>query len=129
MNFRKPVKPAAIDIDLTPLINIVFLMLIFFMLAGTLKSNDGILAAKVDKASMLEDDPLVIVMALDGVLSVDGEQVDRQALSTLLKMTKKASGNVAIKPDSRLAAAQLLSLTEQLRESGFSQVTLIVNSR
>ncbi|MFT4730360.1 MAG: biopolymer transport protein ExbD [Granulosicoccus sp.] len=128
MNFRAPSKPAAIDIDLTPLINIVFLMLIFFMLAGTLKPDDAIQTAEVDGASMIEDDLLVIVMTIDGELSVKGENIDRQALNLLLEAKTTLAGKVAIKPDSRLAAEQLLSLTEELRESGFSEVTLIVVS-
>lgn len=128
MNFKARSKPAAIDIDLTPLINIVFLMLIFFMLAGTLKPNDAIQAAEVDDASMIEDDILIIVMTVEGELSVEGESIDRQALNSLLETKKSLAGKVAIKPDSRLAAEQLLSLTEQLREAGFLEVTLIVES-
>jgi biopolymer transport protein ExbD len=128
MNFRAPSKSAAIDIDLTPLINIVFLMLIFFMLAGTLKPGDAIQAAEVDDALMIEDDLLVIVMTMDGELRVQGQSMDRQALSSLLETKESLAGKVAIKPDSRLAADQLLSLTEQLREAGFSEVTLIVES-
>jgi len=128
MNLRAPSKPAAIDIDLTPLINIVFLMLIFFMLAGTLKPRDVIQAAEMEDASMIEDDRLVIVMTLDGEWVVQGQSIDRQALNALLELNKSKSGKVAIKPDSRLAAEQLLSLTEQLRESGILEVTLIVES-
>lgn len=128
MNFREPSKPAAVDIDLTPLINIVFLMLIFFMLAGTLKPSDAIQAAEVNDASMIDDDLLIIVMTVDGELSVEGQRIDRQALNLLLATKKNLVGKVAIKPDSRLAAEQLLSLTEHLRESGFLEVTLIVES-
>ncbi|MFT6878411.1 MAG: biopolymer transport protein ExbD [Granulosicoccus sp.] len=128
MNFRSPSKPAVVDIDLTPLINIVFLMLIFFMLAGTLRESDAIQAAEMDETSMIEGDLIVIVMTLDGELSVEGQSIDPQALDSLLETKKSASSNIAIKPDSRLAAEQLLSLTEQLRESGFSEVTLIVES-
>ena len=128
MNFRTPAKSAAIDIDLTPLINIVFLMLIFFMLAGTLKPSDEIQAAALEDAAMIEEDLLVIVMTHEGELSVEGQSIDRQALQSLLEINIAAVGKVAIKPDSRLPAERLLFLTEQLRESGISEVTLIVES-
>lgn len=128
MNFRTPSKSAAIDIDLTPLINIVFLMLIFFMLAGTLKPRDAIQAAEMEDASMIEEDLLVIVMSDEGELSVEGQSIDRQALNSLLAINIAAVGKVAIKPDSRLPAERLLLLTEQLRESGISEVTLMVES-
>lgn len=128
MNFRTPSKSAAIDIDLTPLINIVFLMLIFFMLAGTLKPSDAIQAAELEDTSAIEEDLLVIVMTIEGELSVDGQSVDQQVLNSLLAINIAAFGKVAIKPDSRLPAERLLLLTEQLRDSGVSEVTLIVES-
>ena len=128
MNFRAPAKSTAIDIDLTPLINIVFLMLIFFMLAGSLSQGDAIEAAQVDNASAIDDDLLTIVMSVDGSLSVDGKTLDRSALTLFLEVNKDAGKKIAIKPDSRLAAEKLLALTEQLRAVGFSQVTLIVET-
>ena len=128
MNFRSSTKPAAIDIDLTPLINIVFLMLIFFMLAGTLKKGDPIQAAEMATNAKLESNLFVIVMAQNGDLSVEGQKVERQALTSLLAKTVTAPTRVAIKPDSRLAAEQLLSLSELLRTAGFAEVTLIVES-
>lgn len=128
MNFRSPDKPASIDIDLTPLINIVFLMLIFFMLAGTLSQSDAIQTAQMENASPVEDNPLVIVMALDGTLSVKGQRLERHALLSLLEDIKSTAGKIAIKPDSRLAAEALLTLTEELRLSGIMEVTLIVEA-
>ena len=128
MNFRSPVKPASINIDLTPLINIVFLMLIFFMLAGTLKPGDDIQPAELDDASAIEHDSLVIVMALDGALSVRGQSVEWRELAVLLDKNEASSGKVAIKPDSRLAAEQLVLMTQQLRARGITEVTLIVES-
>ncbi len=67
-------------------------------------------------------------MTLDGELRVGGQSIDREVLNSLLDLKKSTSGKVAIKPDSRLAAEQLLSLTEQLREAGFLEVTLIVEA-
>jgi biopolymer transport protein ExbD len=128
MNFRSPDKPASIDIDLTPLINIVFLMLIFFMLAGTLSQSDAIQTAQMENASPVEDNPLVIVMALDGTLSVKGQRLERHALLSLLEDIKSTASKIAIKPDSRLAAEALLTLTEELRLSGIMEVTLIVEA-
>lgn len=128
MNFRMPAKPTTIDIDLTPLINIVFLMLIFFMLVGTLSQGDIIEAAEMDNASVIEDEFLVIVLTLEGELIVEGRITDRQSLTSLLEINENVAGKIAIKPDARLAADQLLILTEQLRESGVAEITLIVET-
>jgi len=129
MNFRTTAKSSSIDIDLTPLINIVFLILIFFMLAGTLKPSESIQAAEMESASAMDDDLMVIVMTHDGQLRIDGQNIDRQDLNLILETKNRATGKIAIKPDYRLPAEQLLSLSEQLRTAGIAEVTLIVESR
>ena len=128
MNFTSTPKSAAIDIDLTPLINIVFLMLIFFMLAGTLKKGDPIQAAQMENAAAVDEPLLIIVVKEDGELLVEGQIVKPQALSILLANTMNASTRIALKPDARLPAHKLLALNTTLRDSGFSEVTLIVES-
>lgn len=128
MNFNTPRKSSSLEIDLTPLINIVFLMLIFFMLAGTLKSADNIQAAEMESSVVVEENALIIGLSLDGTLSVDGESVAEENLLSRLQQHKQSNGKVSIKPDARLPAEQLLSISQLLRESGFTQMTLIVDS-
>lgn len=129
MNFSTPRKSSGLEIDLTPLINIVFLMLIFFMLAGTLKTADNIDTAQMQSTAPVDEDSLVIGLALDGTLSIEGDVIAPDSLAGQLKRHKLANGKVAIKPDARLAAAELLSLSQLLREAGFTQMTLIVDSQ
>ena len=65
---------------------------------------------------------LVIGLALDGTLSIEGDVIAPDSLAGQLKRHKLANGKVAIKPDARLAAAELLSLSQLLREAGFTQI-------
>ena len=129
MNFSTPRKSSGLEIDLTPLINIVFLMLIFFMLAGTLKTTDNIEKAEMQSSAPVDEESLIIGLALDGSLSIGGEVIAPENLSELLKRQKLADRKVAIKPDARLAAAELLSVSQLLRDAGFTQMTLIVDSQ
>ena len=129
MNFSTPRKSSGLEIDLTPLINIVFLMLIFFMLAGTLKTTDNIEKAEMQSSAPVDEASLIIGLALDGSLSIEGEVIAIENLTELLKRQKLADGKVAIKPDARLAAAELLSVSQLLRDAGFTQMTLIVDSQ
>ena len=129
MNFSTPRKSSGLEIDLTPLINIVFLMLIFFMLAGTLKTADNIEKAEMQSSALVDEESLIIGLALDGSLSIGGDVIAAENLTELLKRQKLADGKVAIKPDARLAAAELLSVSQLLRDAGFTQMTLIVDSQ
>ncbi len=128
MNFRSDSRSSVPEIDLTPLINIVFLMLIFFMLAGTLKPSDNIQSAQMDGASVVQDDMLVVSIDAQGILMIDRNAIEIPALLQRLQNHSMSGGMVGIKPDARLAAEQLMAVSELLRQSGFSQMTLIVDA-
>ena len=110
------------------LINVVFLMLIFFMVAGTLSpplERDLTLVNTADLDGRPPPDALVI--HADGRLSFRGDdQADVSAyLSTL---EPEAQAEVRIVPDRDLPATQLVQLGRELRAAGVDRV-LIVTER
>ncbi|MEI4197072.1 ExbD/TolR family protein [Roseovarius sp. E0-M6] len=110
------------------LINIVFLMLVFFMVAGTL-------AQPLDKAVTLvrtadlegRATPDALVVHADGQLWYRGQKIE--SISTFLTLLDApARTSVRIVPDRDLAAHQLVSLAARLRAEGAERV-LIVTER
>ncbi len=81
MNFHQP-RPRKDEERILPLINIVFLLLIFFMLAGRLAASDPF---NVDPAQSSSETPsetpeMLVLVAADGQLALDGEILDEAAL-------------------------------------------------
>ncbi|WP_122073181.1 biopolymer transporter ExbD [Pseudophaeobacter sp. EL27] len=107
------------------LINIVFLMLIFFMIAGTL-------APPIDKDLSLvkttdlegREPPDTLVVHADGRLSLRGEPVP-DAVSYVLGLPAEAREVVKIVPDQALPAKELVRLGNALRAAGAQRVVLI----
>lgn len=103
------------------LINIVFLMLIFFLIAGTL-------AAPLDadlqlvETSNLEgrEPPDALVLRADGTLSFRGALTDTQQY-----MQAHAEGPVRIVPDRKSSAQRLVEVASELRGYGASAVILV----
>ena len=112
-----------------PLINVVFLLLIFFLLAGTLGESDEI---GVNLPSGTIDDPsppqrVTLYVESDGFVWV-GDQVMEPALAGfMLKefMKDKDKSRVSIKADEAAPAESVLTLMEGLRGAGVQQVTLL----
>ena len=76
MALKKKIKP----INLIPLINIIFLMLIFFMLAGTITKIDPY---KINvPESIIKNDPktpfLTIVIKKDGEINIDSKNKKKE---------------------------------------------------
>ncbi|ATG45083.1 biopolymer transporter ExbD [Phaeobacter sp. BS52] len=107
------------------LINIVFLMLIFFMIAGTL-------AVPLDKdvtlieAKDLEgrEPPDALVVHADGRLTLRGK-VLADAATYAAMLTEEERAEVRIVPDRDLPARDLVKLGNALRAAGAQNVLLV----
>lgn len=107
------------------LINIVFLMLVFFMIAGTLAVPlDSDL--KLIETSGLEgrEPPDTLVVHADGHLSLRGATVE-DPTAFLATLSDEDLEIVRIVPDRALPAKQLVELGNALRRGGAGRVMLV----
>jgi len=107
------------------LINIVFLMLIFFMAAATLAPPlDG--ALKLVRTAELEGraPPDALVVHADGRLAYRGEPLPNAA-AYMDALSGDARTTVRIVPDASLPAPDLIRLGAALRRAGAERVVMV----
>ncbi len=104
-----------------PLINVVFLMLIFFLIAGTIAPPLDPDLDLVDTSELKgREPPDALVLHRDGTLSFRGRPTDPAAF-----MAAHPSGPVRIVPDKNAAAPRLIEVTSSLRRLGAPSVFLV----
>lgn len=119
------------DDHLIPLINVIFLMLIFFMIAGRLSPSDPLSVAPPISAQGCEADNLapVLLIGEDGRLALDGKLIDRAALGerigAWLAATTSPGASLTLKADASVRAGALREILDQLRSFGVEKVSLI----
>jgi len=128
MRFAPP-RPRNDDERILPLINVVFLLLIFFMLTGTLSAIDPLqvdppLSASEGTAKTRE---LVVVMAPDGRLAVDGTLIDSGTLPlAIIKRTKDGIAPIVwLKADGRTESLDVIGVMNELRDAGVTRLKLL----
>lgn len=99
-----------------PLINVVFLLLVFFIVAGRLSApRDAAVelasARAFDPATL---DPAMIYITAEGSLRVGGEP-RATAAAALAAAASQARPHVTVVPDRRLEAARMLAILAALR--------------
>lgn len=108
------------------LINIVFLMLIFFMIAGTLApvmDSDLTLIRTHDLEG--REPPQGLVVHADGRMTSGGtELADAAAYVDTLDATALAEG-IRLIPDQNLTGQQLMKISSQLRAAGAKRLFLV----
>lgn len=131
MRFESP-RPRNEEERILPLINVVFLLLIFFMLAGRLVAADPFEIAPPRSASEgpVETRDLLVLVGADGRLALDGAVLDEPALKAAVaeRMAGYAEARVRLKADANAAATDVVTVMELLRTAGVERVTLLTVS-
>lgn len=117
------------DLRILPMINVVFLLLIFLMLVGTVSAPD-LLPVQPPASAAGEPVPepgQPLLLSGDGRLAFGGELLDERALSLRVGLWRVQNPGLALqlKADANVAAAQVVRVLEQLRAAGAAKVVLI----
>ncbi len=116
--------------NLTPLIDIVFLLLVFFMLTAHFVKDEGIpieLPEALSAISLEDKQPLEIAITGSGMISIAGEQVSANALSKQLSalLAKRDEKRVVIRGDSEVSLGISVKLIDAARQAGASGVDIV----
>lgn len=86
MKFEQPPRREDADDKLIPLINIVFLMLIFFMIAGQIRPTDPIAIEPPETrgGETPNQDSLLLLLDAQGQVALDGEIIEKALLAERL---------------------------------------------
>ncbi len=110
-----------------PLVNVVFLLLVFFMLAGRIEPEE-VLPVDPPEVEALEGapaDPEAILLAADGRLAFGGRIMDEAALLDAIAARPPDAAPLRLKADGAVEAVAVLALLARLRAAGVAGVELI----
>ena len=117
------------EINVTPFIDVMLVLLIIFMIAAPLATVDIAvdLPASTAQANPRPDKPLYVTLKPDLGLLVDNDAVERDELSAALD---RATGGdhdqrVFVRADKAVAYGDLMSLMNNLRSAGYLHVALV----
>ena len=112
-----------------PLINIVFLLMVFFMLVGSLAPSEAleIEPARSQELTPADEGHRSLVIAADGRLAIGGEVFGLGQLPAHAATwrARHAGEPLEVKADAALEAQAVVSILETLRDAGITQVRLL----
>ena len=128
---RIKIKPQIIknEDNLLPLVNIIFLLLIFFMLAGVIvkqKELHNVNLASATIEEYIEKDKNTLFINADGSLTLNDESIGKSRLKEKLILLK--TDNVLIAADGSLDSSSLNKILLILSDSEIKNVTLLSNT-
>ena len=115
--------------NLLPLVNIIFLLLIFFMLAGVIvkqKELHNVNLASATIEEYIEQDKNTLFINADGSLTLNDQSIDKSLLKEKLMLLK--TENILIAADGSLDSSLLNKILLILSDSSVKNVTLLSNT-
>ncbi|MDZ7621669.1 MAG: biopolymer transporter ExbD [Candidatus Competibacteraceae bacterium] len=118
-----------------PLIDVVFLLLIFFMLVGVIAPPEPfpVEPPAAERASAEEGGKLTILLAADGRLAFEGMELDLPTLQARLgERLAEAEGReagVELKADATVDSGQVIAVLNALRAAGVERLALLTVRR
>jgi biopolymer transport protein ExbD len=116
-----------------PLVDVVFLLLVFFLLAGTLEPLQPIQVDPPEAEHADSDDrsSLRILLDADGRIGFDGRVLDTEALAEAIgpRAGPDLPRTARVEADSEAAAGSALGLLKQLRAFGLKEFRLVTSPR
>lgn len=124
--FRRP-KRLTPGIDMAPLIDVVFLLLVFFMLTSSF--NPPALPLVLPRASVSTEPPKpapVVSIDSQGVIAVNGVPVAKEALADAIRATlEDGQRGVNFRGDRSVDYGRILELMAIARGAGAVQINLV----
>ncbi|RMD60627.1 MAG: biopolymer transporter ExbD [Alphaproteobacteria bacterium] len=122
-------RPRNDEERILPLINVVFLLLIFFMLAGRLVASTPFRIEPPHSASeeSVAAQESVVLISTDGRLALDGTVMEAPALKAAVaeRMSNDPAARMHLKADGRVEATRVVAVMELLHEAGVERLKLL----
>lgn len=119
------------QIDIAPLIDTVFLLLIFFMLTSSFVVQPGI---KINLPSavtseVVKPETIVIIVSSENVTYLNGRVTNFDEIKAIFKLAAKRQQSVLIKADRRSSVGRVVEIFDLARDLGISQVSIATNQK
>jgi len=117
------------QIDIAPLIDMVFQLLIFFMLTSSFVMQPGIKInlPKAVTSEVVKPENIEIIISSENVTYLDGKVVNAGELKKLLTQVSKRDQSVLIKSDRRASLGRVVEIWDMARDLGISQINIATN--
>ena len=117
------------QIDIAPLIDIVFQLLIFFMLTSSFVMQPGIKVnlPKAVTSEVVKSENLEILVTSENVVYLNGRVVNTQELKVILKISGKKGQTILIKADKHTSLGRVVEIWDLARDMGVTQINIATN--
>ena len=116
------------DINLTPMLDVVFIMLIFFIVTATFIKQTGIQVFRPDALTAEQKPTVAMLIAIspNGEIWIDKKRVDAAAVRAHIERlhAENPKGGLVIQADREAKSEKLMAVLNAARAAGLTEVAI-----
>lgn len=121
------------EINMTPMLDVVFIMLIFFIVTATFVKESGIDVNRPEAATAVKKERANILVAISdkGEIWINKRQVDERAVQANIERLKAENpqGSVVIQADQKATTDKLIKVMDAARAAGVFDVSIAAQDK
>lgn len=131
MKFKRRTFLQTGQLDIAPLIDVVFLLLIFFMLTSSFIFQPGI---KINlpnalTSEVIQRENLIIVITEDNALYINERRINEEELSSRLKIAAREVKPILIKADRKASLGRVVEIWDLCRVEGVQKINIATSQK
>ena len=133
---RSPISSAVAeeeDINLTPMLDVVFILLIFFIVTANFIKEPGLEVNRPDSdtSEIQENAAILIAIGSNDEIYMDGRRIDvRQVKANVIKLlADNPQGTVVIQADEEASADAIIKAMDGARDAGVYDISLAADPK
>jgi biopolymer transport protein ExbD len=126
-------KRGGFELNVVPLIDVVFVLLIFTIMTSSLTKETGVTVDKpqAQSAGELNRQSILVAITRDGTIHVNDRQVDLESLQEVLRrmLTENALGEIVLIADRESNTGLLVSVMDASNLAGAKKISVAAMSK
>ena len=114
--------------NITPMLDVVFILLIFFIVTANFIKYPGLEINRPDSetAEITENAAILIAIGPAGEIYMDGRRIDvRQVKANVIRlMAENPQGAVVMQADEKATAEKIIAVMDEVREAGVIDISI-----
>ncbi|WP_110953991.1 ExbD/TolR family protein [Anaerosinus massiliensis] len=122
-------RKIGIHVDMTPMVDIMMLLVIFFMMTTAFVTVYPGFSVNLPQASAEKQLEKQVYVMIDrtGHVAVNGQSVDKEDLAAMILSMGKTT--VSIQADREVRHGQVVEIMDKLRQAGIAKMTIAVEEK
>ena len=111
--------------NITPMLDVVFILLIFFIVTANFIKDPGLEINRPD-SEITENAAILIAIGPAGEIYMDGRRIDvRQVKANVIRlMAENPQGAVVMQADKKATAEKIIAVMDEVREAGVIDISI-----